>query len=143
MTKDQQEKFNTLNAAWAELEPHVKDKETYKKIMGDLFRLFYKKRQDEFSDAWWQEVIDEFLGYGKKYEGTQYGDFAGDLAMGFLNFIEYRHKLTGVSFDNYVKPAFRKELQRIDKGPNRVSETVLPEPQAFHQEELHFEDPVS
>lgn len=115
MTKDQQDKFNTLNAAWAELEPHVDDKAAYKKIMGDLFRMYFKKREAVFSDAWWREVIDEFLEYAKKYEETPYNDFAGELAMGFLNYFEKQYKLTESNFEECVKPAFRKELFRIDK----------------------------
>ena len=117
MTKDQQEKFNTLNEAWAMLEPRVKDKQTYKDIMGTLFKMFYKKRKDKFTDEWWKEVVDEFLEYPKKYYGTKYFDFAGDLSMGFLNFWEkvYKIKCDDDSFRGEMFKVFNEEIKRIGR----------------------------
>lgn len=143
MTTEQRIKFDELNKAWSILEPHVKDKDTYRTIMSDLFRMNFKKRGKEYSDEWWKDYVDEFWDYPKRYWDTPYFDFAGELAMGFLNYYEKRYKLNGCDFEKSIIPAFRKELQRIGKGQNRVSEAILPEPQTFHQEELHFPDPVS
>lgn len=117
MTQDQQTKFDILNNAWSELEPHVKDKETYREIMSSLFKMYYKKRQAEFSDEWWREVVDEFIEFPKQYWETPYFDFAGELSMGFLNFWENKKKLNSEeTFKEDISVAFRKEIEAIGKG---------------------------
>lgn len=127
MTTDQQTKFDILNNAWSELEPHVKDKVTYRRIMSSLFRMYYRQRQAEFSDEWWKEVVDEFIEFPKPYWETPYFDFAGELAMGFLNFWENKYKLnTEKTFRDDISVAFEKEIIRVDKRQNGVLQTVLP-----------------
>lgn len=117
MTEEQQTKFNILNNAWSELEPHVKDKKTYREIMSSLFKMYYKKRQAEFFDEWWREVVDEFIEFPKQYWETPYFDFAGELSMGFLNFWEHKKKLNSEeTFKEDISVAFRKEIEAIGKG---------------------------
>ena len=121
MTEEQQTKFNILNEAWSELKPHVEDKDTYKAIMGALFKKYCKKRQNQFSDTWWKEVIDEFTDFPNKYWETPYFDFAGELAMGFLNFWEHTYKLnTEEMYRQDINIAFEKESERIGKGQKRI-----------------------
>ena len=121
MTAEQQTKFNILNEAWATLEPHIKVKDVYKKIMSDLFKMFFKKRGEQFTDEWWQNAGNEFLDYPKKYWGTPYYNFAEELSMGFLNFWEYCAKLKSDdgTFKQCMEVAFEKEGKRV--GQKRIS----------------------
>ena len=99
------------------------EKEAYHDIMVTLWRMFTKERTPMlYSDAWWQEIIDEYETYTKQFKGTVLADYCGELGMAFLN-----------------------EHERVYKKgrPERVPQDVLPEPQGFHQEELQFPDPVS
>lgn len=121
MTKDQQEKFTVLNEAWTTIEPLVKDKQPYKDIMGTLFKMFYKKRNNAvFSDEWWQEVVDEFLRFPERYDVTRYFEFAGNLAMGFLNYWEHTSKSKAEIefFKRDVEEAFVKEKAILSKLVN-------------------------
>lgn len=119
MTATQQNIFNLLNTAWSILEPHVKtteDKDQYKKIMSECFRMYFKKRQDEFSDPWWKEVTEEFLEYPKQYKGTIFYDFAEELSMEFLDYWEHCSKLneSDAIFYNCIQKAFIEEWIRIE-----------------------------
>ena len=120
MTAIQQKTFTLLNTAWSILEPHIKtteDKEQYKKIMGECFRMYFKKRQNEFSDPWWEEVTTEFLEYPHRYEDTPFYDFAAELSFGFLNYWEHSSKLTcGYAvFYRDIQKAFTEEWIRIEQ----------------------------
>ena len=99
-----------------------REKETYHEIMVTIWRMFTKERTPElYSDAWWQEIIDEYRAYTQKYKGTEFDDYCGELGMVFLN-----------------------EHERVYKKgrPQRVSQEVLSGSQGFHQEKLQFSDPV-
>lgn len=62
------------------------EKKPYYDIMVETWRSFIKVRKAElFSDEWWQEIIDEYEAQGKKWKGTPYEDYYGDLTMSFLN----------------------------------------------------------
>lgn len=141
MTDEQKIKFNLLNAAWSLLEPHVTDKETYRTIMGDMFKLCFKKIPDRFSDSWWNKTVTMFFKYSDSYKGTEYEDFAGELAIGMCDSYEHESKLNRFSqviFYKCVERAFINEWERKE----RISGQVLPEPQGTEKTELQRTDSV-
>ena len=142
MTDEQQNKFNLLNSAWSLLEPHVTDKETYRTIMGDMFKLCFKKIPDKFSDPWWDKTIHLFFDYSDRYKGTEYEDFAAELAMGMCDSYEHESKLKRFSqamFYKDIERAFVNEWERTEK---RVLGSVLSKPQSTEKGELQRTDTV-
>ena len=142
MTDEQKTKFNLLNAAWSLLEPHVTDKETYRTIMGDMFKLCFKKIPDRFSDSWWNKTVDMFFKYADRYKGTEYEDFAGELAIGMSDSYEHESKLNSFSqptFYRSIERAFINEWERQE----RVSGQLLSEPQRTEETELQRTDSIS
>lgn len=119
MTKEQQKKFDLLNTAWSMLEPHVNDKEPYRKLMGEVFKAAYKKIPNRYSDEWWSKTVDMFLNIAQQYKGTQYEDFAGELTIAFCDYYEYEHKLNRSSdalFYKTIAKPFINEWERIERG---------------------------
>ena len=69
------------------------EKKPYYDIMVETWRTFMKKRESErFSDEWWNEIINEYETQGKKWKGTPYEGYYGDLAMSFLDQYERLRK---------------------------------------------------
>jgi len=118
MTGVQKEYFETMNKAWDKLREYVKDPGAYKRVMSDLFKMFFKEIPDKFSDQWWGKTIDSFFDYSKEYEGKQLEEFVGELAMGLLNYLEHEYKLNKKSSDLFyhdIEGAFINERERIKK----------------------------
>ena len=119
MTEEKQKYFNAMNKAWDTLGPHVKEPSNYKKIMSELFNMFFRDIPNKFSDAWWKTTIDMFLDYAKGYYGNPLENFAGELVMGLLNYREHESKLNINSYDMFYKDiegAFLNERNRIKRS---------------------------
>lgn len=94
----------------------------YHAILVETWRIFTKKRKPEqFSDDWWQEIIGEYRAFRSQYKGTLYDDYCGDLSMAFLN----QHERV-----------YKRGKQK------RISQTVLPESQGLNKTELQCSDSV-
>ena len=122
MTSEEKKYFTALNKQWERLKPYVNDEATYKKIMQDLIMMFFHNMPAEFTNEWWNKVIDSFFEYSKQYRTTDYKDFSSELAMGFLNYWELIYKFTCKEniFDEIMKSVFDKEIERI--GAIRMEE---------------------
>lgn len=99
------------------------EKKPYHTAMLASWRIFIKERKTErFSNEWWKEIIGEFNSLRESYVGTSLRDYV-----------------------DYMNQAFLDEWERIQKRDRQkgISETVLPEAQEYHQEELQFTDTVS
>jgi len=142
MSGEQKVFFEKMNIAWLELQPCVKDPEPYKKVMNELFKMFFNNIPDKFSDEWWKKTVDNFFRYSKlHYEGLL-SDFVGELVMGMLNYREHEQKLNQVSpdiFYNDIVGAYNNERDRISK---RISGGILSEAQGTKKTELQCSDTV-
>lgn len=101
----------------------AEEKKVYHTIMVDTWRVFTKARTlEQFSDAWWQEIVGEYDELRKPYRGTLLDDYVCQLAQAFLD-----------------------EHERVYKRGKQkgISETVLSKPQGYHQEELQLTNSVS
>ena len=142
MGGEKKEYFTVMNNAWGLLQPHVKDPAPYKKVMNELFVMFFKEIPDKFSDRWWQETADSFIGYANAHYNKPLGDFIGELVMGMLDYREYEYKLnknTSDDFNKKIERAFTNERDRVTKG---VSKEILSDPQGAGTSELQCADTV-
>ena len=103
MTDEQKQFFSNINKAWELLKPHVKEPESYKKVLNDFYKMFFERNSHKFTDKWWKATIDEFFGYSESYYKKPLYDFVGDLAMGILNFWEHQYKLNDNSYNIPIK----------------------------------------
>lgn len=99
------------------------EKVPYHDIMVSAWRIFIKERPEEtYSDSWWEIIIKEYEELREPYKGTKLDDYVCAISQTFL--------------DEYERG------QKRGKRQKRISETVLPNSQGYHQEELQLSDPV-
>ena len=99
------------------------EKTPYHVAMVSAWRIFIKERTiEKFSDKWWKEIIGEYNALRKSYLGNPLSEYV-----------------------DYLSQTFLDEWERIQKRERQkgISETILPETQEYHQEELQFTDAVS
>ena len=119
MTKENKPLFEILNNLWLLVKPYVKDEKPYKQIMTDTFNMMVKDRGERYTDEWWKSVVDT-LNYPEKYKGTEYVEFAADLAMAINYFWQFDEKMVRKGekasyhdFMNYVSKAFINEWGKL------------------------------
>lgn len=122
MTKEvMKARHELLNESlWLLLKKYIKDNESYKKVIMDLFKMYvgYDNSDKKFSDEWWEEVINKFQDYPEKYKKTELEDFACDLAICFCGVWEREKKVevNNVDFYRVMCKAFINEWGRLRDG---------------------------
>lgn len=97
-------------------------KKPYHDAMVSAWRIFIEERTaEQFSDEWWREIVGEYAHLMSSYHGTPLHDYV-----------------------SYMSQAFLDEWERIQKRERQkgISETVLPETQRYHQEEIQFTETI-
>ena len=115
MTKEQKPLFEILNTFWNLLKPYAKDEKTYKTIMSDNFKMLVKDRGEKFTDEWYKSTV-EIVDYPEKYKGTEYVEFAAELAIAICDYWSFEHrkgKLSYQEFSNYISKPFINEWGRL------------------------------
>lgn len=114
MNEENKPYFEIFNNFWSLLKPYAKDEKAYKKIMGDIFKMFVKDRGKEYTEEWW-ESTDDIVEYPERYKGTCYVEFAADLAISICDYWQYAstNKATSYDFMRFIGSAFIAEWERI------------------------------
>ena len=97
-------------------------KKPYHDALVASWRVFIKDRKEEqFSEAWWKEIIGEYKALSDSYKDTPIHDYV-----------------------SYMNQVFLDEYERVQKRVRQkgISEGVLPEAQGYHQEELQLTDSI-
>ena len=120
MKKEHKPLFEIINTFWVLLKPYAKgdDEKSYKKIMSDMFNMLIKDRGDKFTDEWYKSTA-EIVDYPEKYKGTEYVEFAAELAIAICDYwtCEHRYLTDGKrisyhDFASYISRPFINEWER-------------------------------
>ena len=61
------------------------EKRIYYDIITNTWKIFSKKRNyEEFSDDWWQDILDEFDTYCKQFKDTEYEEIVDGIVTTLL-----------------------------------------------------------